>query len=46
MPLPHLPKTGVAEILRRTGSHGHRYYSSAWIALLAEDDTDTAGTIC
>ena len=23
------------------GSHGHRYYSWAWITLLAEDDTDT-----
>jgi SRSO17 transposase len=24
-----------------TGSHGHRYYSWAWIALEPEDDTDT-----
>ena len=25
------------------GSHGQRYYSWAWITLLAEDDTDTGG---
>ena len=24
-----------------TGSHGHRYYSWAWITLLSEDDADT-----
>jgi SRSO17 transposase len=37
----HLPKRAWQKHSAGTGSHGHRYYSWAWIALLAEDDTDT-----
>ena len=36
-----LPKRGLAEHSAGAGSHGHRLYSWAWIALLPEDDTDT-----
>jgi SRSO17 transposase len=36
-----LPKRAWQKHSAGTGSHGHRYYSWAWIALLAEDDTDT-----
>jgi len=37
----HLPKRAWQKHSAGTGSHGHRYYSWAWIALLAEDDTGT-----
>jgi SRSO17 transposase len=36
-----LPKQAWQKHSAGTGSHGHRYYSWAWIALLPEDDTDT-----
>jgi hypothetical protein len=37
----HLPKRAWQQHSAGPGSHGHRYYSWAWIGLLAEDDTDT-----
>jgi SRSO17 transposase len=37
----HLPKRAWQKHSAGAGSHGQRYYSWAWIALLAEDDTDT-----
>jgi SRSO17 transposase len=36
-----LPKRAWQKHSAGTGSHGHRYYSWAWVALLPEDDTDT-----
>jgi SRSO17 transposase len=36
-----LPKRAWQKHSAGAGSHGQRYYSWAWIALLAEDDTDT-----
>ena len=36
-----LPKHAWQKHSAGAGSHGHRYYSWAWIALLPEDDTDT-----
>jgi SRSO17 transposase len=36
-----LPKRAWQKHSAGAGSHGHRYYSWAWITLLAEDDTDT-----
>ena len=37
----HLPKRAWQKHSAGAGSHGHRYYAWAWIALLPEDDTDT-----
>ena len=37
----HLPKRAWQKHSAGAGSHGHRYYAWAWIALLSEDDTDT-----
>jgi SRSO17 transposase len=37
----HLPKRAWQKHSAGAGSHGHRYYSWAWIALLPEDATDT-----
>jgi len=37
----HLPKRAWQKHSAGAGSHGQRYYSWAWIALLAEDDTDS-----
>jgi len=37
----HLPKRAWQKYSAGPGSHGHRYYSWAWIALRPEDDTDT-----
>jgi SRSO17 transposase len=36
-----LPKHAWQKHSAGTGAHGQRYYSWAWIALLAEDDADT-----
>ena len=36
-----LPKRAWQKDSAGAGSHGHRYYSWAWVALIAEDDTDT-----
>ena len=36
-----LPKRAWQKHSAGAGSHGHRYYSWAWIALSPEDDTDT-----
>jgi SRSO17 transposase len=36
-----LPKQAWQKHCAGTGSHGHRYYSWAWITLLPEDDADT-----
>ena len=38
---PQLPTGAWQKHSAGTGSHGHRYYSWAWIALQPEDDTDT-----
>ena len=37
----HLPKRAWQKHSAGAGSHGHRYYAWAWIALLSEDETDT-----
>jgi len=37
----HLPKRAWQKHSAGPGSHGYRYYSWAWIALLPEDATDT-----
>jgi len=38
---PQLPTWAWQKHSAGTGSHGHRYYSWAWIALLPEEDIDT-----
>jgi SRSO17 transposase len=37
----HLPKRAWQKHSAGSGSHGHRYYSWAWITLLPEEDGDT-----
>ena len=37
----HLPARAWQKHSAGAGSHGHRYYSWAWVALLPEDDADT-----